>query len=53
METIFPMFNHGEVYFISMFSVAQDTESRIFYVIVFLFLAYRKYEFCIESDEIR
>ena len=40
------------VYFISMFSVAQDTESRIFYVIVFLFLAYRKYEFCIESDEI-
>lgn len=33
------------VYYLSMFSVAQDTESRIFYVIVFMYLAYRKYGF--------
>lgn len=40
------------VYFFSMFSVAQDTESRIFYVVVFLFLAYRKYGFEFEKKKL-
>lgn len=39
------------IYFASMFSVAQDTESRVFYIIVFLFVAYRKYGFEFNSKK--
>ena len=40
------------VYFVSFFTVMQDTESRVFYIMVFLLLAQRRNEIKLDSEHL-
>lgn len=49
--SLFKMIGIGFLtYFLTLFSIAQDTESRIFYIILFLIFAARKNGFLLEEE---